>query len=123
MLLAAVGSYVVDVATAVFVMVPVAVTVATIERVAPAPLARLPTAQAPLAYVPTDGVALTRVRPAGNASATDTACAALGPALATVTVKVTFWPTSGVGSLTVLVTARFASGTSTDADAALLPGA
>ena len=43
----------------------------------------------------------------------------VGPLFVSVTVNVTLVPTAGVALLTVLVTARFASGTSTDAEAAL----
>jgi hypothetical protein len=59
-------------------------------------------------YVPCDGVAETKVRPAGKMSVAVTFVAAVGPLLVTVTVKVTVSPTLGVALLTVLLTARSA---------------
>ena len=99
------------------------VTVATSDSVADAPFARFPTVQTPVPelYDPTDGVADTNVRPAGSRSATDTPEEASGPPLLTVTVNVTLLLIAGVALLTDFVTARFASGTFTVADAELLP--
>ena len=71
--------------------------------------------------MPTDGVTDTSVRPAGSASATVVATAVSGPLLVTVTVNVTLPLSAGVALLTVFVTARLASGASTEADAVLLP--
>ena len=119
-LLGATGSYVVLEAVAVFVIAVWVVTVATIESVAEAAFAMVPTVHTPAAYEPVDGVALTRVRPAGSASATETLCALSGPLLVTVTVNVTLLFKTGVALLTVLLTAKFASGTLTTADAVLL---
>jgi len=48
------------------------------------------------------------VRPAGSASVTATPVASLGPAFASVTVKVTFCPWIGLGLLTVFVRLRSA---------------
>ena len=79
-----------------------------------------PTVHTPAAYEPVDGVADTNVKPAGSASATETLCAVSPPLLVTVTVKVTLLLNAGVALLTVFVTARFASGTLTVADAVLL---
>ena len=80
---------------AVLVMDVVPVTVATICNVAvfcPAVLLNAPSVHkpVPLLNVPTEGVALTKVRPAGNTSVTWTPLAATGPLFVTVTVKVTF---------------------------------
>ena len=64
-------------------------------------------------------VALTRLRPAGSASATPAPVAVSGPLLATDTTNVT-WPLNdGVAVSTVFVTAKSASRPSTDADAEL----
>ena len=97
-------------------------TVATMLSVAEAAFAMLPTVHTPAAYEPVDGVADTNVRPAGSASATDVATAVSGPLFVTATVNVTLPLSAGVALLTVLVTARFASGASTEADAVLLAG-
>ena len=102
---------------------PGLVTVATMSSVALAALARLPIVQTPVpALYAAGGVALTNVSPAGRESATVTDCAVSGPLLVTVNVNVTLDPISGVASFTVFVTATFASGTLTDADAALFAG-
>ena len=124
-LFAGVGSYVDEVAVAVLVTAVCEVTVATIVSVALAPFARFPTAQmpVPLLYEPVDGLDDTSARPAGSTSVTATAWAVSGPAFATVTVKVTLAPTSGVGTSTLLLTDTFASGTLTVADPLSLPGA
>ena len=66
-----------------------------------------------------DGVAPTRARPPGRASATDTVAAASGPLFSAVTVKVTLSPNAGVASSTVFVTATSACWTSTLAEAVL----
>src|SRR5512140_1840461 len=50
------------------------------------------------------------VNPAGNRSLTTTLVASLGPAFATVIVKVTFAPRLGVALLTILVRERSARG-------------
>ena len=90
-LLAATGSLVVELTVAVLVMtVPfsiLALTVATMINVTLASAARTPILQVgALHVVPTDGVALTKVSPAGRLSVTDTDCASLGPRLVTVNV-------------------------------------
>ena len=99
-----------------------AFTVATIDKVALAPLAKLPIAQTPvpLVYVPVDGVELTKVYPAGSWSVTDTPVAALGPALLAVSVKVTLLPTFGVAVLAVLVIPTLDCGTGTGVLVAVL---
>ena len=58
--------------------------------------------------MPCDGVADTKVRPAGSRSANVTFVAVDGPLLLTVTVKVTVLPTPGVALSTVFVIARSA---------------
>ena len=63
--------------------------------------------------MPTDGVAETKVSPAGSGSATETARASSGPPLVTVTVNVTFVLSAGVALLTVLVTPTLAIGSRT----------
>ena len=86
-LLPGVGSGVVLVTVAVLLnTVPcatLAFTVATMVRVAEAPAARVPMVQVGVVHDPTDGVALTKVRPAGNTSIADTDCASLVPLLCT----------------------------------------
>ena len=81
------GSGVVLVTVAVLVStVPcgtLAFTVAKIVRVAEAPTASVPIAQVGVVHEPTDGVALTKVRPAGRTSLAETACALLMPLLVT----------------------------------------
>ena len=83
-------------------------------------LAKLPTVQFGAVYVPTDGVALTNVYPDGNASATLTPVAPLGPLLLAVIVNVTLLPTFGVALLTVFVTAKSVCGTGTGVLVAVL---
>ena len=86
-LLPGVGSGVVLVTVAVLLsIVPcatLAFTVATIVSVAEAPAASVPMVQVGVVQVPTDGVALTKVRPAGRLSVAETACALLVPLLVT----------------------------------------
>ena len=67
-----------------------------------------------------DGVALTKVYPAGNTSLTITAVAALGPLLTTERVNVTFDPTTGAALLTVLVIARSVAAVGTGVEVLLL---
>ncbi|HSP10284.1 MAG TPA: hypothetical protein VLU92_11900 [Candidatus Dormibacteraeota bacterium] len=77
---------------AVLVTGVVTLTVATMERVACAVLARAPMFHIPVAdvyVVPALGVAETSVRPAGSRSVTWTPVALLGPLFLAVTVKVT----------------------------------
>ena len=107
-------------AVAVLVIAVWVVTVATMLSVAEAAFAMVPTVHTPAAYEPVDGVADTNVNPAGSASATETLCALSGPLLVTVTVNVTLLFNAGVALLTVLLVARSALGTSTDAVAVLL---
>ena len=121
-LLATTGSNVVAAAVALLVTGVCVVTVAMTLRLALAPLASVPTVHTPPAKLPVEGVALTRVSPVGRASVTVTPCDASGPLLVRVIVNVTLAPTSGVALLTVLTTARLASGTSTSADATLFAG-
>src|ERR1044072_3714740 len=80
------------VTSAVLVIVPVLPTSATIWSVADEPLVRLATAHAPVpeVYVPALGVAETKQSPAGRRSVTTTFVALVGPALVSVSVKVTF---------------------------------
>ena len=84
-LLPGVGSGVVLVTVAVLLrMVPcatLAFTVAIMVSVAEAPGARVPTLQVGVFHVPVDGVALTKVRPAGRTSLAETTCASLTPLL------------------------------------------
>ena len=86
-LLPGVGSGVVLVTVAVLLStVPcatLAFTVATIVSVAEAPAARVPMVQVGVVHVPTDGVALTKVSPAGRLSVAETAWALLVPLLVT----------------------------------------
>ena len=122
-LLPGVGSTSVPEIVAVLAYGPEAFTVATIVKVALAPLAKFPILQFGALHVPVDGVALTKVYPAGKTSFTVTPVALLGPALLAVIVKVTLLPTFGVGLLTVLLTAKFVCGTGTGVDVeVLLPG-
>ena len=87
-----------------------------------APLVIEPIVQTPPAYVPCSVVALTKLSPAGSASATATPVAVSGPLLVTDTTNVT-WPfNDGVAVSTVFVTARSASRASTDAEAELSAG-
>ena len=83
------GSGVVLVTVAVLInTVPcatLAFTVATMVSVADAPEANVPMLQVGVVHVPTDGVALTKVRPAGRISLADTDCASLVPLLVTTT--------------------------------------
>src|SRR5450759_929006 len=89
---------------AVLVVGDVVFTLATMERVLLAPLARVPTVQSPVAelYGPL-GAAETKDSPAGIRSFTTTPVALLGPLFFAVTVKVTLVPKPGVGFDTVLV--------------------
>ena len=84
------GSGVVLVTVAVLVStVPngtLAFTVTTIVMVAEAPTASVPIVQVGVVHDPTDGVALTKVRPAGRISLAETACASLVPRLCTTIV-------------------------------------
>src|SRR6516225_7865964 len=82
----------------------------------------VPTVHTPAAKDPWLGVALTRISPAGKASATVTLVAASGPWLVRATVKVTVLPTLGVGLFTVLDSARSACCGVTVEPALLLPG-
>ena len=90
LLLPGVGSVVVLVTVAVLLnTVPcatLAFTVATMVRVADAPDARVPTVQVGVVHVPTEGVALTKVSPAGRLSVAATARALLGPLFVTTIV-------------------------------------
>ena len=95
------------------------VTVATIARVAVVPLARDPTVHVPDAYEPCDGVDDTSVSPAGRLSATDTLVAVSAPLFTTETVNVTLELIAGVALLTLFVTRRSESRTSTEALAVL----
>ena len=103
-----------DVTVAVFVIGADEPTDATTVSVSVAPFATVPRLQSPAAYAPAVAVADVSVNPAGSASATWTAGAALGPLLASVTVNVTEPLAAGVASSTVLVTARSASGALTE---------
>ena len=84
------GSGVVLVTVAVLVStVPIgtlAFTVATMVIVAEAPTASVPIVQVGVVHEPTDGVALTKVRPAGRISLAETVCALLTPLLVTTIV-------------------------------------
>ena len=106
-----------EVAVALLVTGVVTVTVARRVSVSIAPFARLPTVQSPVPklYEPAEAIADWNARPAGNRSATATPVAASGPLLVTVTVNVTLVPIDGLALSTTLVTARFATGASTDA--------
>jgi hypothetical protein len=91
--------------------VPACVARATIEIVAEAPLASVPREQVSGAvgvHDPCDGVADTRVRPAGRVSTRETPLAVPGPLFLTVIVKVAFAPTATLG-----VSAAFVTATST----------
>src|ERR1700704_2984713 len=96
---------------AVFVIRPVAVTVAVTVRVVVAPLASEPMFQTPLpaVYVPLAGVADTNVSPDGRRSVTCTPVASVGPRLWAVMVKVTLEPTSTLPLLASLATLISAS--------------
>ena len=87
-----------------FVWLVGVLTVAMINNVGFAPLATVPTVHTPVAlsYAPCEGVADTKVMPAGNVSVTETLVAESGPALLTVTVNVTLSPMSGAALLTVV---------------------
>ena len=61
-------------------------TAAVIVRVTTAPLARVPMVQTGDSQEPLDGLALTKERPAGRMSLTDTFCADDGPLFDTVIV-------------------------------------
>ena len=86
-LLPGVGSGVVLVTVAVLLStVPcatLAFTVATMVSVAEAPAARMPMVQVGVVHEPTEGVALTKVNPAGRLSVAETAWALLVPLLVT----------------------------------------
>ena len=86
-------------------------TVAVMVRVWGAAVVTVPTAQMPVAgsYVPWLGVDETKVTPAGSRSVNWTPVAASGPLSVRVTVKVIVSPTLGVGSLTILPSARLAA--------------
>jgi hypothetical protein len=90
LLLAEFGSPSAALTLALFVIVPlVAVTVATSVIVALAPLLIVPRLQLTglaALHVPCDGVALTKLTPAGSVSLTTTDVAASGPAFDTVIV-------------------------------------
>ena len=76
-----------------------------IVKVCVEPLSSASTVQTPPAYVPAVVVGVpTRVKPVGSASATTTPVALVGPALLTLTVKVTDVPTFGLVVLALLVT-------------------
>ena len=81
---------------AVLVRRPAVSTDALSVSVSEAPLVRLPMVQVPALYVVLpDGAEVTRVKPAGRASAIVTPVALSGPLLVAVTVKVTSLPTLG----------------------------
>ncbi len=86
-LLSGSGSVVVlDTVAVLMIEVPWAtllLTLATKINVASPELARVPMVQFDADQDPTDGVALTKVRPAGSTSVTETACASMGPLLVT----------------------------------------
>ena len=82
---------------------------ATMFKVALAPLAKLPMVQLGAVQLEVTGLKLTKVYPAGRISFTFTLVAALGPLLVAVIVKVTLVPSVGVSLLTVLVTLRSAA--------------
>jgi hypothetical protein len=97
--------------------------VATIDKVALPPFTKFPIVQLGAVHVPVEGVALTKVYPAGKISFTVTPVALLGPALEAVMVKVTLLPTFGVGLLTVFVIPRFVRATGTGVEVEeLFPG-
>ena len=89
-LLPGIGSGVVLVTVAVLLnTVPcgtLAFTVATMVKVAEAFTASVPIVQVGVVHEPTDGVALTKVRPAGRISLAETVCALLTPLLVTTIV-------------------------------------
>ena len=94
--------------SAVFVYVPVALTLATTVKVAVAPFARVPIDQVGLFHEPVDGVALIRVYPEGNISVTVTPVPSLIPLLLAVIVKVTLVPAVAFDGATVFVIAKSA---------------
>ena len=105
------GSYWSDaVISAVFVFSSAVSVLATSVSVAVPLLPTLPTFQTPLvrSYAPLVEVAETKVMPAGIASFTTTPEASLGPALVTVTVKVTCWLATGRTGLAFLASDRSA---------------
>ena len=87
---------------------PLAFTVATMVKVAVAPLEKLPIFHVDKTQEPTEGVALTMVYPACNTSETSTPVASFGPLFVAVTVKVTLLPIIGFGLSTVLEIAKSA---------------
>jgi hypothetical protein len=114
LLFAVLGSEVVELTVAVFESGAAAVGVTTIVTVAEAPEASVPRLHVTVAVPeqePTDGVADTKVTPAGSVSLTLTAAAALGPALAAVSVYVRFVPTVTGSGESVFVIERSAEGT------------
>ena len=101
---------------ATFVIVPLAVTVATMSMLATPPSRSVPTVQVPATGSNAPPLSsLTYAKPLGSVSDTMTPVAVSGPPLATVTVNVTVSPTSGVVSLTAFVRLRSASRAVTDA--------
>ena len=94
-----------------FVSVPTCVTSALIVSVADWLTLIGPTVQTPVArsYIPCDGVTCWKLSPTGCGSLTTTPVTGLGPLLVAVTVKVTVWPTAGVGLSTLFAIATSAS--------------
>ena len=88
-------------------------TVATIDKVALAPIPKFPIVQVGADQAPNEGVALTKLYPAGIISETLTPVAGLGPPLVAVIVKVILLPIIGVLLLAIFVTPKSACGTGT----------
>ena len=116
LLLSRFGSEVADVTVAVLDTEPagtsaatVAVTVTTIDPAGSSASAVQSNAVPPvMAQVPAVGVATTSVNPGGRLSRIVTDCAVDGPALATVSMKVTAWPGTTGSGVTVLIIDRSA---------------
>ncbi len=104
------GSCVSDVPEAVLITVPAVEAVATICKVAVAPLFSVPMVHRPVVwlYVPCAVALVTYVRPWGRRSVTRAFWAADGPLLVTTMVNVTLLPTVGVVVEAIFVTARSA---------------
>src|SRR3989338_5803492 len=97
-----------DWTSAELVYTPDAFTVAVITRLAELPLAseKVPHWPVPAVYDPLLALAPPKVKPLGRTSETTTLVAVDGPALLTVTVKVTVAPTLGVVVLATLLKLR-----------------
>src|SRR3989338_8102767 len=97
-----------DWTSAELVYTPDALTVAVMTSEADEPLVRLkvPHWPVPAVYDPLLALAPPKEKPDGRTSLTTTLVAVDGPALATVTVKVTVAPTLGVVVLTIFVRLR-----------------